>query len=185
MQSASAPDIESLLAGCTTISARIRALDAAGYPRAEIARLLGKRYQHVRNVLERPGAPRMKSPAPAIPPGMAERDTAAFTYDRPQTYQTYQLEIRNGLVALPTEVLAALGAGPNGMLSAELDGEFFKIISVKESVRRLQNWVSSFAPPGVSLVDEFIAERRSEAAAEDREYDEWRSRNGPVDGPLE
>ena len=29
-----------------------RALDAAGYARADIARFLGKRYQHVRNVLE-------------------------------------------------------------------------------------------------------------------------------------
>src|SRR5580658_11186092 len=35
-----------------TTSDRIRALAAAGAPRAEIARFLGKRYQHVRNVLE-------------------------------------------------------------------------------------------------------------------------------------
>ncbi|HEY5007143.1 MAG TPA: hypothetical protein VII42_04010, partial [Caulobacteraceae bacterium] len=35
----------------TTVSDKIRALDAAGAPRAEIARFLGKRYQHVRNVL--------------------------------------------------------------------------------------------------------------------------------------
>lgn len=33
------------------ISDRIRKLDRLGMPRAEIARLLGKRYQHVRNVL--------------------------------------------------------------------------------------------------------------------------------------
>lgn len=178
MQDPLPPHIESLLADCTTISARIRTLAAAGYPRAEIARLLGKRYQHVRNVLEGPGAPRMTSPKAAPPSGMAEREPAGFTYDRPRTYQTYQLEIRDGLIALPNEVLAALGAGPNGMLSAELDGEFFKIISVKESVRRVQNWVSSFAPPGVSVVDEFIADRRREAAEEDREYDEWRSRDG-------
>ncbi len=35
-----------------TVSDKIRKLDDAGYPRAEIARLLNKRYQHVRNVLE-------------------------------------------------------------------------------------------------------------------------------------
>src|ERR1700689_2057832 len=35
-----------------TVSDRIRALDAVGVPRAEIARFLAKRYQHVRNVLE-------------------------------------------------------------------------------------------------------------------------------------
>jgi hypothetical protein len=37
------------------ISDRIRALDRLGMPRAEIARQLGKRYQHVRNVLEAKG----------------------------------------------------------------------------------------------------------------------------------
>src|ERR1700753_2500654 len=36
----------------TTVADKIRALSAAGVPRADIARLLGKRYQHVRNVLE-------------------------------------------------------------------------------------------------------------------------------------
>src|SRR5947209_19618144 len=37
--------------GLTTISDRIRALNQAGYSRADIARFLGKRYQQVRNVL--------------------------------------------------------------------------------------------------------------------------------------
>ena len=35
-----------------TVADKIRALSAAGVPRADIARFLGKRYQHVRNVLE-------------------------------------------------------------------------------------------------------------------------------------
>jgi hypothetical protein len=37
--------------GLTTKSAKIRALADAGYDRTEIARVLGIRYQHVRNVL--------------------------------------------------------------------------------------------------------------------------------------
>ena len=35
-----------------TVADKIRALSAAGVARADIARFLGKRYQHVRNVLE-------------------------------------------------------------------------------------------------------------------------------------
>ncbi len=35
-----------------TVAGKIRALAGAGVPRADIARFLGKRYQHVRNVLE-------------------------------------------------------------------------------------------------------------------------------------
>ena len=37
-----------------TISAKIRYLDAQGFSRSEIAKSLGKRYQHVRNVLITP-----------------------------------------------------------------------------------------------------------------------------------
>ena len=36
----------------TTVSGRIRLLANEDYTRADIARILGKRYQHVRNVLE-------------------------------------------------------------------------------------------------------------------------------------
>lgn len=44
------------LAALTTVSSKIRYLDAAGYTRSEIAAKLGKRYQHVRNVLITPVA---------------------------------------------------------------------------------------------------------------------------------
>ncbi len=56
-------------------SAKIRALDAAGYARAEIARFLGKHCSHVRNVLAH-GQPRSEAdkarPAPSDAPGEAE-----------------------------------------------------------------------------------------------------------------
>ena len=39
---------------CDTTSARIRLLNAHGFSRGDIARIVGKRYQHVRNVLITP-----------------------------------------------------------------------------------------------------------------------------------
>ncbi|MES0038623.1 hypothetical protein NKJ74_25730 [Mesorhizobium sp. M0046] len=45
------PPVEDVITGLTTKSARIRALALAGYERAEIARMLEIRYQHVRKVL--------------------------------------------------------------------------------------------------------------------------------------
>ena len=42
------------IAGLGSVSAQIRYLDSEGYSRSEIARALGKRYQHVRNVLITP-----------------------------------------------------------------------------------------------------------------------------------
>jgi hypothetical protein len=166
------PELEALLQGHKTVAGKIRALAAAGYPRAEIARILGKRYQHVRNVLEEPG--KANTPARSAPEGMAEGDAGAFTHDKPKTYR---LEVQNGSVTMPPEVLEALGAGPNGVIIAELDGEFFKIISVPESVRRIQERLRPYWRPGVSVVDELIADRRREAAEDDREYDEWQARN--------
>jgi len=46
--------LDQVLASHSTTSARIRALDAMGYKRGAIASALGKRYQHVRNVLTQP-----------------------------------------------------------------------------------------------------------------------------------
>jgi hypothetical protein len=45
------PPTEEVTRGLETKSAKIRALAKAGYNRAEIAQILGIRYQHVRNVL--------------------------------------------------------------------------------------------------------------------------------------
>ena len=44
------------IASLETVSAKIRYLNDEGYSRSEIARSLGKRYQHVRNVLITPVA---------------------------------------------------------------------------------------------------------------------------------
>lgn len=44
-------EMDRIVSGMHGVSQKIRALDAAGYARADIARYLGKRYQHVRNVL--------------------------------------------------------------------------------------------------------------------------------------
>jgi hypothetical protein len=47
-------DNASKLAQATTTSARIRFLSSIGWTKGQIAKHLGKRYQHVRNVLNTP-----------------------------------------------------------------------------------------------------------------------------------
>lgn len=47
-------ELEAKLSYYSTVSGKIRYLDSIGYSRAEIARKLNKRYQHVRNVLTGP-----------------------------------------------------------------------------------------------------------------------------------
>lgn len=47
-------DLQKKYDACDTTSARIRLLAAHGFSRGDIARITGKRYQHVRNVLITP-----------------------------------------------------------------------------------------------------------------------------------
>jgi len=157
------PELEKTLAGCKTVAAKIRTLDAAGYPRAEIARLLGKRYQHVRNVLEEPGPPQL---AAAEPQGMAEADMSFFQYTPPHTY--FLSVGANGSVVLPLEVLKALGARPGGLIIADLDDERFTLVSGKTGIQLMKSRLAQ-PPPGALASLELIEERRREAAIEELE----------------
>lgn len=47
-------DAEAYIKECGSVSAAIRKLTAEGKKRGEVAKLLNKRYQHVRNVLTTP-----------------------------------------------------------------------------------------------------------------------------------
>lgn len=145
-----------------TVADQIRALAAQGLPRAEIARQLGKSYQHVRNVLEgdRRQSAAMASPtAEALPsPGVAEP---------PATFGgTYRLDVEEGgVVRLPPEVLAALGVRPGGVLISLLEADRLAVLSTRAAWKRLQDRVAALGlDTGPSVVDELIAERRAEAA---------------------
>lgn len=154
-------DLEALLQGHKTVAGKIRALAAAGYPRAEIARILGKRYQHVRNVLEEPGPPKLASMAAD---GMAEADAKPFQYTPPHTY--FLTVEANGSVVLPSEVLKALGAGPGGIIIADLGEESFTLVSGMTGIRLMKARQAQPPPPGTLASEDLIEERRREAAVE-------------------
>ena len=120
------PDKMATVAGALpTVSAKIRALDAAGYARADIARASsGKRYQHVRNVLQRTtpsggrsgyvvgsadlgGAVARGQPTVLRGPG----DDAAYIQSR--AHGVYRLVVRaDGSILLPKDVAERLNARP-------------------------------------------------------------------------
>jgi len=74
-----------------------------------------------------------------------------------------------GRVVVPAEVRRALGVSEGETLIGELrDGEF--VLTTKRArMEAAVRYFQKFCPPqpGRSLVDEFIAERRAEAARED------------------
>jgi bifunctional DNA-binding transcriptional regulator/antitoxin component of YhaV-PrlF toxin-antitoxin module len=160
-----------IAASDATVADKIRALDAAGYPRAEIAKLLDRRYQHVRNVLE--GDKLRRRRAPDVPPGGVAEPGRRFEPPAPTDIEdrgggAYRLVVReDGSVALPAAVRAAFGIEGRGVVMARLEGDEFRIVSAKTALRRVQEMLRPYGQEGVSWADELIAERRRETARDD------------------
>jgi len=148
-----------------SVSDQIRALDKAGYPRAEIARRLGKRYQHVRNVLEgdktRGGSPREAAPVARDEPGFAAGESRYF-----------RLEVApDGTVVIPLAVREAWGWQAGGVVVGRLVGKDFGLVDGLTSARRARDMFQSLGlGSSESLADSLIADRRREAAREAEEY---------------
>ncbi len=153
-----------------TVAGKIRALAGAGVPRAEIARFLGKRYQHVRNVLEDDAQNRSggyvvgRADVSGVrPPGLEEAPTEPYVVDA--GVAVLRIPVReDGALALPPMALQALGLKPGAVAIAELEADQLVIFSVAESVRRMQAMVRELVPGDHSLADGLLAERRAEAA---------------------
>ena len=141
--------------GLPTISAKIRALDAAGYACADIARFLNRRYQHVRNVLVQ-GPPKSKS---------SQMDSDAP--DTPGNVESKTLQVaRNGRVVIPAEMRSAMLIDTTGYVTASVVEGELRILSPKSALLKAQKVVQEKTSGVASLADELIAERRAEAQRE-------------------
>jgi hypothetical protein len=137
-----------------TTAAKIRALAAKGLPRAEIARELGIRYQHVRNVLMRDAAKASNvesanSPASATHPGKI-------------------WVASDGSAVVPAVITNPLNLKSGDVLFVRVDDGEIHLLTASAVARRVQALVRKFVPEGVSLVDELIEDRRREVEAEAR-----------------
>lgn len=85
-----------------------------------------------------------------------------------------------GRIVIPAEMRAAMMVKPGDTVTAEVvDGEL-RIISPGVALKRVQAFAREFRAknPGVSVVDELIAERRAEARKELEEANAWRKAHG-------
>jgi bifunctional DNA-binding transcriptional regulator/antitoxin component of YhaV-PrlF toxin-antitoxin module len=160
-------EMERLTAGLKTKSDKIRVLGKAGYARQQIADFLGIRYQHVRNVLL--DAARLEKPS-----GM-EEPKRAWRSEPPAAQPPGNIRIQtDGSAVIPAAVLAEAGFKPGDRVIARVRGNGeVQVLTRREAIRRVQERAKTLVPPGVSLVDELIAERRREFEKEEREYTEW------------
>lgn len=67
---------------------------------------------------------------------------------------------------MPRQIREALHLAPGDVLTAEVVGDEVRLKSIRTGVQRAQEIVRKFNLQGRSLVEELIAERRSESARE-------------------
>lgn len=142
-----------------TTSAKIRAMAADGIPRSEIARQLGKRYQHVRKVLVDEEVRRAKTEA-------GQPNSAS----KPEQPPTTRIKLGpDGRIVIPAAFREALGLKEGEVLIAAMEDGELHLLTIPAAVRRARAIVRKYVPEGVSLVDELIADRRREAEEEARD----------------
>ena len=133
-----------------TTAAKIRALAARGQSRADIARALGIRYQHVRNVLMR-DEEKKKAEGP-IPADAGVPGKIPVAPD--------------GSVVMPSTITNVLALKAGDVLFVRIDDGEIHLLTRAAVTRRVQALAREFVPPGVSLVDELLENRRREVEAE-------------------
>lgn len=71
----------------------------------------------------------------------------------------------NGRLVLPKMVREALGMAGEGTVVFSVEGDEVKLTSIRQSIKRAQDLYRQYATVDLT-VDDFIAERRAEAARE-------------------
>lgn len=72
----------------------------------------------------------------------------------------------NGRIVIPADFRKELGIEPGDEVIMRLENGEIHVTTVEQAVRRAQQLLRQFIPPGRMLSDELIAERRAEAARE-------------------
>lgn len=139
-------------------SAKIRAMSADGMPRAEIARRLGIKYQHVRKVLVDEENRRAKQ--------------AKQRHESMQPVSSLTTRVKlgpDGRVVIPAAFREALQVKEGDVLVASLEAGELHLLTIPAAIRRAREIVRKYVPDDVSLADELIADRRREAEEEARD----------------
>ena len=162
--------MRSIAAPHATVADKIRSLAAANVPRAEIARFLGKRYQHVRNVLEgdaQSGGGYVLGKADlsgvrdgARPFEREPEDDAAYIERRSAT--AFWIEVKpDGALPLPPEIVEVLAGKPGERVFAKIRDGRVTLMSGDAAMEEAQAIVAKYAKPGRLASEELIEDRRS------------------------
>src|SRR6266496_3454895 len=73
---------------------------------------------------------------------------------------------KQGRLLIPALLREQLGIGPDIAVTVWADGQEMRMTTVEAAMKQVQSWAARFEKPGESVVDEFLRERREEAATE-------------------
>ena len=77
----------------------------------------------------------------------------------------------NGRIVIPAAIRQQLGVKPGDPILMDVEDGVLRLESYPSRIARIQRELAQYIPPGVSLADELIAERRAEARREQEEID--------------
>src|SRR5271168_1888291 len=147
-----------IVEGRSTVSDKIRALNAAGVARADIARFLGKRYQHVRNVLEddaqsRPGGGGQEYVVGKADLSGVREEAQPFRGDDDAAYverrgrNVFWLDVKpDGSLPLPLEIVELLEATPGHRVFVEVKDDRLTMMSAKAALEEVRALVRKYIP---------------------------------------
>ncbi len=72
-----------------------------------------------------------------------------------------------GRIVIPAKIREALDIRIGENVTLEVEDNELRIMTGREALRRLQTLARKHVPPGRSIVDEFLKERREEAARDE------------------
>ncbi|WP_058634138.1 AbrB/MazE/SpoVT family DNA-binding domain-containing protein [Aureimonas ureilytica] len=82
----------------------------------------------------------------------------------------YELPLQdNGRVVLPAALRKALGLTKGDKVLVEAEGDQVTLTTARLRRKRAQEIAKKYAQPGVSIVEEFLQEKRAEAARENEQ----------------
>lgn len=155
--------LDEIVQGLSTKSDKIRALGRRGIPTSDIAKYLGIRYQHARNVLVDGGLASTRRQD-----GNVDSSASAEAETRPVDTRPVWIDVDGaGRMQLPLNLCEVVGIEKGTQVHVRVNGDAIEILSQRAAVQRAHDIVREFVPAGISLADELIAERRREAQKEE------------------
>ena len=89
----------------------------------------------------------------------------------------------SGRLVIPKVQREQLGIPDGGELRLTVEDGELRATTRLAALRRIQRRMAELAPPGVSLTDELIADRRAEAVREAAEDEAWRRERAAAGRP--